>query len=71
MSLFSYGFFKVSWKRFLYDFKRYWFRIQSVEQGKLAPDAQLVTLDRKVIYLKDVLSQCGDMPVILNMGSYT
>jgi hypothetical protein len=71
MSLFSFGFFKVSWRRLVFDMKRYCFPSQPVEVGTVAPNAQLVRLHGQIVQLKEILSQSGDMPVILNMGSYT
>jgi hypothetical protein len=41
--------------------------------GKIAPDAKLVDLEGKVLSLqKDfILKMAKDVPLILNMGSYT
>lgn len=71
-TVFTFGYFKRSFKRFCQYYRLKLFPQPRAEVGKRAPDATVVTLDgEKRSLLKDFLLDAGDMPVILNMGSYT
>lgn len=73
-TLFSFGYFRKSFARFLRYYRLKIFPVSRAEAGEKAPDATLVTLDGQTrSLLKDYIldPRFNDIPLILNMGSYT
>lgn len=70
-SLFSFGYLKLAWKRFLrYYCDKIWTKPKA-KLGKACPKLTVVTLDGKhKCLLQDYIAK-SDKPVILNFGSYT
>jgi hypothetical protein len=74
MTVFTFGYLKRTWKRFLQHYRLKLFPQPTATLNKPAPDAAVVTLSgEKRSLLKDFIqeTQKMNMPLILNMGSYT
>jgi hypothetical protein len=69
----TYGYFKASFRRFIQHYKLFFSRKPIAKLGQKAPDAEIVSLDGTVLSLqRDFISKMAkDVPLILNMGSYT
>lgn len=69
----TWGYFKRSFKRFYQHYRLVLFPQPRAELGKPCPDATVITLENQGVrsLLRDYIDNAGDMPVILNMGSYT
>lgn len=71
-SIRSIGFFKASFREFLRYYRVTMGLVPSVKLGQCALDAALVTLDGKPINLSDYIKAMpSNVPLVLNMGSYT
>ena len=71
-TLLSWGYFKRSFKNFVRHYRLKLFPVPSAQLGKRCPDCQVVTLDGKVkSLLKDYLEVDSDLPIVINLGSYT
>ncbi len=71
-SITNWGFFKRSFKSFLRHYRLMLFPVPKAVAGKACPDAHLVTLSgESKSLLKDYVKVNNEMPLILNMGSYT
>ena len=71
-SMWSFGFIRASFRRFVADYKLLLFPQPIAAVGQPAPVAKLVKLDGSVVMLSDFIDKCpSGMPLILNMGSYT
>lgn len=68
----TWGYFKRSFREFIKYYKLKFFPVSKATLGKRCPDATLVSLDGTVkSLLKDYVDIDQDIPLILNMGSYT
>jgi hypothetical protein len=72
-TVFTWGYFKRSFKQFYQHYRLKWFPVPKATLGSRCPDAKLVSLDGEELSLLDdfVNKMDPDMPLILNMGSYT
>ena len=70
-TVFTWGYFKRSFKNCLRHYRLKLFPVPKAMLGKACPDAKLVALDGTVKSLAEHYLKLDDMPVILNMGSYT
>jgi hypothetical protein len=72
-SLYSFGYWKASWRRFVGDYKLILFPQPQAVLGSQAVDCQLVDLEGKEhSLLQDFINNSPpDVPVILNFGSYS
>lgn len=68
----SFGFIKLCGRRLAYYFKLYMNKERCARKGHKAPDAKVVTQLGVVKSLKvDYFEKYADMPIIINMGSYS
>lgn len=72
-TVFTWGYTKASFRRFIQYYKLVLFPQPVAKQGCLAPDAVLITLaGTECSLLQDYVSKMpSGMPLILNMGSFT
>jgi uncharacterized membrane protein YciS (DUF1049 family) len=70
-TLFTYGYLKASFLRFIVFYKQLLFK-RVAKKGSKAPDAKVTTLqgEQKAL-LADCVGKFGDLPVVINFGSYT
>jgi hypothetical protein len=69
-TVFTWGYFKASFRRF----KQYLLNINTIKAtlGKQAPNAEVISLDGTKKTLFSIINAVPkDVPLILNMGSYT
>lgn len=71
-TLLSFGYLKRSFKTFYRYYRLKFFPVEFAQLGKKSPDAKLIDLNgNEKSLLKDYIEKSYDMPLILNMGSYT
>jgi len=71
LSFFSFGFLKRSWKQCTYRLKRAIFKGKYAKYGESAPHAQIVSMAGDAMDLKDYFDKFSNIPIIINMGSYS
>ncbi len=71
-TILTFGYYKKSFSRMIWYYRLKFFPVPTATLGESAPDAKIVTLDGQVkSLLKDYINVNSDIPLILNMGSYT
>jgi len=72
-SLYSFGYWKASLRRFIADYKLLLFPQPQAVAGACVVDCQLVDLQgNELSLLRDIVEKCPPgVPLILNMGSYS
>ncbi len=68
----TFGYFKRTFKQFYQHYKLKLFPVPKAQLGKACPDAKLVTLNGEMkSLLANYVNVNPEIPLILNMGSYT